>query len=118
MSNTNLDKDKYLSINNFIQNATGSKTVETVNLKSGKLGVAQRIFSAKGARLPLNLHLTYNPTYANATQIFTDSASGSTQGNLLAKGWKFNYALLLTLIHIITTIKVDTLKLFMEQPIT
>lgn len=91
MNNTNLDKDKYLSINNFIQNATGSKTVETVNLKSGKLGVAQHVFSAKGARLPLNLHLTYNPTYANATQIFTDSASAFTQGNLLAKGWKFNY---------------------------
>ena len=80
----------YLKTNSFYTSKNGEKSAFNVNLQTGKLYAFQHLFSVGGNRLPANMYLTYNQSYANNLQIF-ESESGKTDGALWFKGWKLNY---------------------------
>ena len=80
----------YLKTNTFCTSKNGEKSSFNVNLQTGKLYAFQHLFSVGGNRLPANMYLTYNQSYANNLQIF-ESESGKTDGALWFKGWKLNY---------------------------
>ena len=75
----------------YVENACGTKNIQRVNLRTGKLSVTQYVYGVNGRRLPFNLSLSYNPTFESQTEVFNDSSSDYTHGKLIAKGWKFNY---------------------------
>ena len=81
----------YLEKNKFLENATGNKVMERVNIKTGKAYVSQFVYGVNGNRLPFNLSLTYNPYFYDKTEIFDDLTTNGKSGFLPAKGWKFNY---------------------------
>ena len=81
----------YQEKNRFVKNSCGEKNLQQVNLRTGKLSVHQFIYGVQGNRLPFNLTMTYNPTFAEQTEIFNDGATTSTHGKLIGKGWKLNY---------------------------
>ena len=83
--------DYYQEKNRFVKNSCGEKNLQQVNLRTGKLSVHQFIYGGQGNRLPFNLTMTYNPTFATQTEIFNDGATTSTRGKLIGKGWKLNY---------------------------
>ncbi len=86
-----LPENYYLEKDKYVENPCGSRNVQRVNLRTGKLYVNQFVHGVSGNRLPFNLALTYNPNFKDDTEIFGNQELTNTAGKLPFKGWKFNY---------------------------
>ena len=80
---------EYLEDDDFIPNVSklerniGTKGKYSVNTRNGKLFYTQKLVSGKGARMPMDLSLTYN-----AADCDTNAPNGFS---ISIKGWTFNY---------------------------